>query len=66
MSKRPTEYHGGKIFWAKSKHARRVHLRKKDRIEEHVKVSKEKKGDDKVKFRLACALIEDDSRPTVA
>jgi hypothetical protein len=60
---KPTQHHGGKIYWQGARNAFRVYKRKSDTAEEQVRVDPDVKDDAKKKFQVACAIIEADTRP---
>ena len=67
FSKGPTFHHGGRISWVSSTGtagAFRIVKRKGDKTDVHVNVDPKKNNDVKQKFALACAIIEDDERPS--
>ena len=63
QSEKPTSHAGGRIYFSKGKGAYRVYLRAGDRIEKQVKANVANKADMQHKFRICCALIENDKRP---
>ena len=63
QSQKPTAHAGGKIYWSKPKGAYRVYLRKGDRVDKCVPANVASESDMKHKFMIACALIENDTRP---
>ena len=63
QSQKPTAHAGGKIYWSKPKGAYRVYLRKGDRVDKCVPANVANESDMKHKFMIACALIENDTRP---
>ena len=62
-SEKPTHYHGGKIYWSKSKMAFRVYLRNEDLVEKQVKVGELDQKSKSTAFQYSCGLIEVDPRP---
>ena len=63
QSTSPTSHAGGKIYFSKPKNAYRVYLRAGDRIEKVVSANAANKEDMGHKFKICCALIENDKRP---
>ena len=64
FSFKPTHHCGGRIYWNDSEQIFRVYKRKGDRLDETIPVSNKTK-DARIKFEVACAIIEDDDRPIV-
>jgi hypothetical protein len=63
LSLKAVHYHGGRIHYRQDCTTFRVYKRCSDRVESRVKVEKGDASDQKFKFSVACAMIEDDSRP---
>ncbi len=60
---KPTEYKGGKIYFSKAKHAWRVYVRKRDRIEAQIKVNEEDRDEVKTRWKKCLKMIRHDKRP---
>ena len=60
---KPTDYKGGKIYFSKAKHAWRVYVRKRDRIEAQVKVNEEDDDEVNKRWKKCLKLIRHDKRP---
>ena len=58
----PTSHYGGKIYWSNPKRCYRVYLRASDRIEKVVFANPDDDADMRKKFRVCCAMIENDKR----
>ena len=65
FSKKPTAYKGGKIYWSGAKSALRVYARTPaDRVEDTFKVDTSDPDSKARAWSIACAVIENDPRPS--
>ena len=64
FSKKSTEYFGGRIYFHKVRKCLRVYKRKSDKVEATVAIKSMKADDKEAACSYACALIENDPRPS--